>query len=252
MAICVADLRGHIDGGNMRRFLLLCPILLLLLAACGGSTAKNTPDSGDAPHKTVFPASGANPNVALANVSYFLSSEGEAFYIGEVSNTSQGPIADIKITLLFVDANGKQVARASFINPSIPVLQPGEKAPWKLFVGKLPPDWTQTEATVALDPEDDPGATFFPLTTEGVALAPPGKSAWVTGTGKVTNPNSQPLLGVLLILGLYDGGGKLLDVAQAVTDDKHLDPNGTTAFSAEFRNSTQIPANFKVFAVGSR
>jgi hypothetical protein len=236
----------------MRRLLLLCPCLLLLLAACGGAASPSAPAGGNGQVKTTFPESGKSPDVALQSVSYFTSSEDEVFYIGEVTNTSQAPISSVKITLRFLDGAGKQLAKATFLNPGLPLLKPGEKSPWKLFVGKVPAGWAETQAAVQLDPEGDDGATYVPLSTEGVALAPPGKSAWVTGSGRVVNPTGQPLLGVLLILGLYDGSGKLLDVAQAVTDNKHLDANGTTSFSAEFRNTKQIPASFKVFAMGSR
>jgi hypothetical protein len=238
----------------MRRFLFLWPCLLLLLAACSRSAPASTPATGntDGTVKTVFSDSGASAAVKLQNVSYITDAQGEIFYIGEVLNTSKSPVTNAKVTLQFVDAAGAQLAQASFLNPGLQLLQPGEKTAWKLFIGKLPGTWAATRATVVLDAADGDQETYVPLKTEGVALAPPGKESWVTGNGRVLNPTSDPMQGVLLIVGLYDGNGKLLDVTYGVPQDKQLIGKGATSFSIEFRNTKQVPTSYKVFAMGTK
>ena len=67
-----------------------------------------------------------------------------------------------------------------------------------------------------------------------------------------THPTSEPLQGVLLIVGLYDGSGKLIDVANGITESKQLGGNSATGFTAEFRNTKQVPSTYKVFAMGTR
>lgn len=236
----------------MRRFLLLCPCLLLLLAACGGSKGAPAGNTNAPASQVKTSIVAGSTDVALQNVSYFTDGEGEIFYIGEVTNTSKVPVSSVKISLLLVDGSGTRLAKATFLNPGLPLLQPGEKSAWKLFVGKPPSGWAETQASVQLDPDDESGETFVPLPTQDVALVEPGQIAWVTGKGRVLNPTGEALQGVLLIVGLYDGSGKLLDVANGIPESKQLSGNSATSFTAEFRNTKQIPKSFKVFAMGTR
>lgn len=154
----------------MRRLFALVPLLLILaLAACGGTTpGGNSAPAGEP--RVLAAAAGSisttrEPQVAaqgavepppfvlaqglaLEGVTSAPIASGGFTFSGTVANRGQETLHATRISIDLLDASGQVAANASFSGPQLPTLKPGETAKWQGIFGFSTKPWQELRPTV--------------------------------------------------------------------------------------------------------
>lgn len=207
------------------------------------------------PRPTVTPTP-ANVAVAVRNVSNYRDTIGTLWYIGEVVNTGQSDVSDVRVAISLLGDTGQTVASGSseFVSPPIlPIVKAGQKAVWKALVRDAPATWKEERIQVQAGPVGTFARTFYyyDLRAEGIALAPPARSpGWVTASGQVVNAGTQPTRYASVTIAAYDDAGKLLAIGNGLAKLDEIAPDGSAPFSFDIDQLKAAPARYDVYVVG--
>ncbi len=172
--------------------------------------------------------------------------------MGEVANTTDGPITNIQVQVTLVTADGIPL-QASTALAAADYLAPGARAPFAVLF-KAPPtgyadirvNLLRGEAVSAIT------ASFVPLDVVQPTGAVSGPQYRVAGL--LVNNSGVAVNRIAVVVTLYDVDGKVIGYRQTVLDDEIVLPAGQ---SQEFKillmpQGLEPPASFQVLSWGVR
>jgi hypothetical protein len=168
--------------------------------------------------------------------------------MGEVINTTSGPITNLQVQVLLVAQDDTPVASAITL-AAADYLAPNMRAPFAVLF-KKPPDGVADVKVNLLRGEAISAITadFVPLDVVGSAGAVSGPQYRVSG--QVVNNAGVAVERISIVVALYDGEGRVMGYRQAVSGDGGMLSAGR---GREFElmltpQGTGIPASFQVIA----
>ena len=188
----------------------------------------------------------------VVGVTLYETPVGGVWCMGEVANTTGGPITNMQVQVTLVTADGLPL-QSSVALAAADYLAPEARAPFAVLFRSPPAGYADVrvsllrgEAVSAIT------AGFVPLDVAQPAGAVSGPQYRVTGL--LVNNTGAPVRRMTVVVTLYDGEGRVLGYRQTVLDAETVLPAGQ---SREFRvlltpQGLEPPASFQILAWGVR
>ncbi|HAE85201.1 MAG TPA: hypothetical protein DCG78_01655 [Anaerolineaceae bacterium] len=163
---------------------------------------------------------------------YIEKSEIEILHIvGEIANNSQNPIRNISVTAVLYPANGTTAISTIHASPFSPVLFPGEKTCFNLYLEK-PRTYARYEfAKLSYEVGAEPTSTFE---TRQVTAGWDEDNDWYILRGQVQNVGATPFTEARVIATLYDDSGTVIGCDQTFVSYQSENPFSVGTFSLYF------------------
>lgn len=190
--------------------------------------------------------------LSLAGVTFYHTPVGGLWCLGEVVNDSQGPVTNLQIQVVLVDAAGNPLDVGMTL-AAADYLPGGARAPFALLFKSPPANVATVRATlVRAEPIGEITAAFVPLAVAGGAGAVSGPQYRVSG--QVVNDSGVAVERVTVVVTIYDARQRVLGYRQAQLMAEGVLEAGTTLPFAVLLTpqGLESPANFSILAWGSR
>lgn len=190
-----------------------------------------------------------------------LTTAGEALYytpvggvwaMGEVLNTSGGPVSNLQLRITLLDVAGNLLA-SNQVLAAADYLQPEARAPFALLFVQAPPGVTDMDvAFVRAEAIGGVTAGFVPLPISGATGAISGPQYRVSG--QVANDTGGNVALVSVVATLYAGDGRVMGYRKVVlAEETPLSAGAGLNFDILLTpQGNEPPAAFKVIAWGTR
>ena len=177
---------------------------------------------------------------------------GGVWCMGEVVNTTDGPVTNIQVQVTLVAAGGIPLQSSSAL-AAADYLAPGARAPFAVLFKSPPTGYADVQVSLLR------GETVSAITAGFAPLDVAQPSGAVSGpqyrvTGLLVNNTGAAVSRITVVVTLYDVDGKVIGYRQTVLDDETTLPAGQ---SQEFKilltpQGLEPPASFQVLAWGVR
>ena len=177
---------------------------------------------------------------------------GGVWCMGEVVNTTDGPVTNIQVQVTLVAAGGIPL-QSSIVLAAADYLAPGARAPFAVLFKSPPTGYADVQVSLLR------GETVSAITAGFAPLDVAQPSGAVSGpqyrvTGLLVNNTGAAVSRITVVVTLYDVDGKVIGYRQTVLDDETTLPAGQ---SQEFKilltpQGLEPPASFQVLAWGVR
>jgi hypothetical protein len=185
-------------------------------------------------------------NVPTAGVALYQTPAGGLWCLGEVVNTSAGPLTNLQLQVTLVAADGTPLLSRTVL-ASADYLAPAPATFAVLF--EKPPAGVAAANVVLLRAEAITAITaaFVPLDVSDPSALSPGR---IPGERRVVNRTGYTVSRMTVVVTLYDADARVIGYREQVTAaDVLLDNGQNRAFSVLLTpQGLDIPANFQVIA----
>jgi hypothetical protein len=177
---------------------------------------------------------------------------GWTFIQGLVQNSGASPAGGIQVGVSLI-ADGDSIVGSAQAHIRPEMLNPGDRSPWLAQVQR-PPEFTRVRVQVQARPLTDflESTVTHDFRLEGVTVRPPADPvSSPTIAGEVFNIGARPTTEVGITAAIYDGEGKLFQVAQTVVKPPELAPGQSASFEIRpiGRGLKEIP-RYELFVEG--
>jgi LysM repeat protein len=175
---------------------------------------------------------------------------GGVWCMGEVVNTTEGPITNIQVQVTLVTADGMPL-QSSVTLAAADYLAPEGRAPFAVLFDTPPTGYADVQVSLLRgEAVSAITAGFTPLDVAQPAGAVSGPQYRVTGL--LVNNSGFAVSRIAVVVTLYDVDGKVIGYRQTILDDETVLPAGQ---SQEFKilltpQGLEPPASFQVLAWG--
>lgn len=175
---------------------------------------------------------------------------GSLWCLGEVVNTTDVPLTNVRVRLMLYDAAGQSMTEAE-ADAAADLLPPGERAPFAFLFTGPPAGWASYQVTVVRGEAAGALADLYvPIVVTEVTGQPTGRQFQVSGTAQ--NASTDRAAGSLtVIVTTYDAQGLVTGFRQAELPlAGNLGPGITVPFNLLLSFHGDTPADFRVVALG--
>jgi hypothetical protein len=177
------------------------------------------------------------------------TSIGSVYFIGEIVNTGDLPIAKPETIISLLDDSGKRIAFQTGYTVH-DVIQPKQIVPVAVLFTDPPPTWQSFE--VFLQAKTATGNEFMAYTDFQAAKDSLSKDdrGYYAVSGEVKNTGTSKAEFVQAVVALYGQDQKLVGMGSAYVEESKLDPNASASFSVRVINVIAPPVSYRVQFVG--
>jgi len=214
-----------------------------LVIPVGQETTGHMSGSGLLPTPTPVP-------FGVRGIALYETPVGSLWCLGEVVNTTDVPLTNVRVRLTLYDAAGQSLAEAE-ADAAADLIPPGERAPFAFLFTSPPVGWASYRMTVvrgeAAGALDD---LYVPIAVTEVTGQPAGRQFQVSGMAQ--NASTDRAAGSLIIIvTTYDAQGLVTGFRQAELPlAGNLGPGVTVPFNLLLSFHGDTPADFRVIALG--
>jgi hypothetical protein len=170
------------------------------------------------------------------------------YYLGWFTNTSPTTIGRGRVTVVFIDAQGREVlSQQGFTDREL--IHPQERVPMKILVNDPP-----VFAHVRFEPTAARAGTWqhevVGLSAELISARRNSYGSTWEVTGRVLHRGSESARFVKVEIQALDASGRLLDLQSAYVDGEAMEPGGTAHFRSLSLAPQSAPARFALFVSG--
>jgi murein DD-endopeptidase MepM/ murein hydrolase activator NlpD len=236
------------NGLDLNEYLSIGQILVIPVA-----TEEEGGDSGMvAPVGHMILATPTPLPLDIVGATLYQTPVGGVWCMGEVVNTTDGPVTNIQVQVTLVAAGGIPL-QSSIVLAAADYLAPGARAPFAVLFKSPPTGYADVQVSLLR------GETVSAITAGFAPLDVAQPSGAVSGpqyrvTGLLVNNTGAAVSRITVVVTLYDVDGKVIGYRQTVLDDETTLPAGQ---SQEFKilltpQGLEPPASFQVLAWGVR
>ncbi len=217
------------------------------------ATPMVSPTASRIPAATLTATSALSP-VRLEVASYTsYESFGALYFVGEVLNKGDAPVADVQVAVSLLDGQGHLLAGEATNLADIGVVPANGRYPFRLLLTEPPADWQEAKIQLQAAPfVPNPALpVHMDLRLEGATGQPPSSGFGpYCLSGQVVNGGQVAAREVKVVGVAYDPDGHVLDVADTFATLDEIQPGAAAGFRLEFNNLTQAPARWGLLAQG--
>ncbi len=175
---------------------------------------------------------------------------GSLWCLGEIANTTDTTLTNIKIHVTLFDASGESQAEADAFTAA-DVIPPGERSPFGILFTTPPEDWANPQVAVvrgeAAGTLED---TYVPIAIAELDGQPAGPQFQVTGVVRNAS-EEQAADAVSVIVTTYDEQGLVTGFRRAEVEQQGpLAPGATAPFTLLLTHHGDTPADLYAIALG--
>lgn len=186
----------------------------------------------------------------VAGVALYETPVGSLWCLGEVVNTTDVPLANVRVRVTLYDAAGQPLSQADTF-AAADLVSPGERAPFGVLFTDPPVGWITPQVTIVRGEAAGALADFYvPIAVSEVNGQPIGSQFRVSGV--VQNVSADRAAGSLsVIVTTYDSQGLVTGFRHAgLPLAGNLGPGGTVPFDLLLGFHGDTPADYRVIALG--
>lgn len=175
---------------------------------------------------------------------------GSLWCLGEVVNTTDVPLTNVRVRLTLYDTAGQSLTEAE-ADAAADLLPPGERAPFAFLFTGPPAGWASYQVTIVRGEAAGARADrYVPIAVSEVTGQPAGPQFQVSGMAQ--NASTDRAAGSLIIIvTTYDAQGMVTGFRQAgLPLTGNLGPGVKVPFNLLLGFHGDIPADFRVIALG--
>jgi hypothetical protein len=171
--------------------------------------------------------------VRILSGSYYYSITDSLWFVGELENTGDADLSNVRVTIALQEAGGDLLAvETGYVD--LEVVRPGEVAPFQVLFSEGPRDWDDYEVTLEADPAESWNYAFSYRELEagdhsGQGIEPGGYRI----VGRVQNTGSEGAEYVKIIATLYNARGEVVGVGSTYSQADRIPPGGRSPFEIE-------------------
>lgn len=181
----------------------------------------------------------------VRDVMPLFTSLGSVYFIGEIVNTGQCPIAKPEIIIVLRDAKGDPLLFETGY-PIHDIVQPGEVVPVVVLFTDPPPVWYSFSAYIqARIPTGREFMTYTAFAYDDVEISKDEFSYFIF-TGNVENIGPSKAEFAQAVVSLYDENDKLVATNSAYVEHNALDPGARSPFTVRVTNVLAPAAYYRL------
>lgn len=195
----------------------------------------------------------ASPEDALSaevrDVLPLRTSIGAVYFVGEIVNTGNRPIAKPETIISLLDAEGRRLAFETGYTVQ-DIVMPGETVPVTVIFSDPPETWGTFE--VFLQAKASTGREFMAYTafaSDDTTISRDDNGYYVL-SGTVQNTGESRAEFIQAVASLYDGDGKIVGVGSAYLEQSKLDAGEQSTFTLRVTNLAAPPVYYRMQFVG--
>lgn len=186
----------------------------------------------------------------VENVNLHYTPLGGLWCFGEIHNTTGTDLEQAGVTVILLDAAGKELARVQE-RIQVELIAPGGRAPFAAHFTAPPQSFASYSVVPWVGVRGYVGSYYRDLEVRDVVGAGE-RYAMYTLTGRVANVGPEDALGVVVTATLYDALGRVIGVRRGPPEHNVIPRGGETTFSLQFTPTGGPVASFRVQALGRR
>ena len=168
--------------------------------------------------------------LAVENIHLSDTAIGGLWVMGEVLNTSETALEQVRVGVTLVDANGADLGSADAL-VALDLVDVGEAAPFAILFGSAPPDFDRYRVGVLSAVPAYVGSYYRDLEIRDLSGGAEGVASYVV-SGRVYNDGPEEAVDVQVVLTAYDPLNRVIAMRTIAPEYNVAPVGGETAFSA--------------------
>lgn len=189
--------------------------------------------------------------IGVQGVGFYDTPVGSLWCLGEVANTTSGPLTNVQIRVMLFDAQGALVAQEDAFAAAefIPV---GERSPFGILFTSPPPDWANSQLSIVRgQAAGELANVFVPATVADGSAEHTEDQLAISGSLVNASQTGQSLASATVIVTTYDSEGLVTGFRQRVVEpDGLLGAGASVPFAIRLSYHGESPADYHVLALG--
>lgn len=203
-----------------------------------------TPTSTPIPTATAAPTPTAIvPSVHVRSYRMFPDSIGDLIVAGEIENTTNKPVYDVKVIAKFYNGAGAFVA-TDYTYVLFDLTDPGQRTPFRLYLSNAPADVARVDLTLNL------GTAFLTYRYAAVISQQARNNSGVEVFGEVQNVAAKDLKYTKVVVTFYDSAGAVYDTDYSYAAINQIPPGSTSTYQVSTFDSQLAGLAYSVQAQG--
>jgi LysM repeat protein len=206
-------------------------------------------DPDDSTSNLLLPTPTPEP-ISVQGVGFYETPVGSLWCLGEILNTTAGPLTNVQVRVMLFDAQGALVAEEDAF-AAAELIPSGERSPFGILFTSPPAGWVNSQVSLIRgEAAGALAAAFVPTALAEVMSEPAGDQLQISGS-LANGSQAQALASVTIIATTYSGEGLVTGFRQrTVEPDSPLAPGTSMPFAVRLSYHGQAPADYHVFALG--
>lgn len=186
----------------------------------------------------------------VENISFGENSIGGLWVMGEVLNSSSGPLEQIRVRFVLLDEADQVLAETSNL-AALDIVNTDESAPFSMLIDNAPKRFTQYRTELISAVPAYVGGYYRDLEIRDLQSRGDGTEPY-TVSGRVYNFGTVEAVNVQVILTAYDNGGRVVAVRKIFPENDVVPKLGETSFNIIIAPQGGAVANVSAVAIGRR
>jgi LysM repeat protein len=188
--------------------------------------------------------------ISIQGVGFYETPVGSLWCLGEISNTTGAPLANVQVRVLLFDARGELVAEEDAF-AAAEIIPAGERSPFGILFTSPPPEWVNSQLGIVRgEAAGGLAAAFASTVTRNVTAEPIGDQLQVQGS-VANGSDGQAVAIVTVIVTTYSDDGEVTGFRQRTLEpETPLGPGTSMPFAVRLSYHGQAPTEFHVLTIG--